>query len=152
MAIVKSLWAKGEAVAVRPQTAGSQHIQNFVYDFGKEKPLAAGDILDFGVLPPYARIAGASIFTEGTFTGLTADVGIMTGEPGKDFLDDGVTARTSNDVIWTAIDLTGFHALEKSSSLLVEAVDYERSVGVKVSAAVAAAAGKRLHMQLFYYQ
>ncbi len=153
MAIKKSRWAKGERTWVRPQTAGNTHVTHFIYDVGAEGALAAGDILDFGIIPPYARITHATLTTEGTFTGLTADVGVMTGEVGADFMPDGTTARTSGNEFYAAVDLTAaLSSLSKKEPLLLAPVEYERSIGVKVSAAVPAAAGKRIHLWLFYHQ
>lgn len=153
MAIVKSRWAKGLRTWVRPQTHGAIHCTHFSYDLGVEGALAAGDILELGVLPPYARIADAVLITEGVFTGLTADVGLMTGELGQDFMPDGTTARTSSNEFYAAADLTVPVArVTKSAGLLIEPVEWERSIGVKVSGAVAAAAGKKIHLKLYYYQ
>lgn len=152
MTIVKSRWAKGQRQTARPQTANNTHVQHFKFDVGAEGALAAGDILELGILPPFCRITSATLATEGVFTGLTADIGIMTGEVGADFLPDGVTARTSGNELFAAGDLTAFSSLSKKDALLLEPVDYERSIGVKVSGAVAAAAGKRVHLWLFYHQ
>lgn len=153
MAIVKSRWAKDERTWTRPQTAGNTHVTQFTYDVGAEGALAAGDILELGVIPPYARITHATLATEGTFTGLTADIGVMTGVKGADFMPDGSTARTSGNEFYAAVDLTAaLSSLAKKEPLLLTAVEYERSIGVKVSAAVPAAAGKRIHLWLFYNQ
>lgn len=152
MAIVKSQWVKGLQQTHRPQTAGANHVTHFVYDVGAEGALGVGDILELGIIPPYSRITHATLITEGTFTGLTADVGVMTGETGAPTNPDG-SARTSGTEFWAATDLTQrLVALSKPDAMLLPAQDYERSVGVKVSAAVPAAAGKRLHLYLFYHQ
>lgn len=152
MAIVKSKWAKGERTWIRPQTHGAVHTTTFSYDVGVEGALAAGDILELGVIPPYARITEATIITEGTFTGITADVGVMSGDLGAATNADG-SARTVGNEFYAAADLTVAVAnLSKSAALLLTPVEYERSIGVKVSGAVAAAAGKRIHLKLFYHQ
>lgn len=152
MAIVKSRWAKRERTWNRPQSAGDTHCTHFTFDLGVEGGLQAGDILELGVLPPYARITAATLATEGTMTGLTADVGIMTGEFGADVNPDG-SARTSGNELFAATDLTQrLASLSKPDAMLLERAEYERSVGVKVSGAVTAGAGKRIHLWLFYYQ
>lgn len=151
MAIVQSQWIKGQQTTIRPQTAGDSSVTEFIYDFGKETPLAAGDILELGILPAYAIVHAATIFTEGTFTALTADVGLMSGEVGAATNPDG-TARTSGNEAFAAVDLTTFASLSKKDMLLVAPSEKERSIGVKVSDAVAAAAGKKLHLLLFYRQ
>lgn len=153
MAIVKSKWAKGGVQTARPQTASNTHVQQFTFDLGSEGALAAGDILDLGILPPYCRIVDAKLVTEGTFTGITADIGLMTGTVGADFMPDGTTARTSGNELFAAADLTvPLQSVTKRDSLLLASVDYERSIGVKASGAVAAAAGKRIHLFLHYVQ
>lgn len=154
MAIVKSRWAKGERTWVRPQTSGNTHVQQYTFEFtGAQGALAAGDILELGILPPYARIVDAQLITEGTMTGLTADIGIMTGEVGADFNADGTTPRTSGNQLFAAADLTvPLQALTKPDLILMQPVEYERSIGVKASGAVAAAAGKRIHLILHYVQ
>ena len=60
MAIVKSQHAKGLKQTIRPQTAGAVHVTQFTYDLGVEGALAAGDILELGIIPPYARIDQAT--------------------------------------------------------------------------------------------
>lgn len=152
MAIVKSKWAKGLLQTIRPQTAGNTHVTHFIFDFGSEGALAVGDILELGVIPPYAAITHATLVTEGTFTGLTADVGVMTGDVGSDTLEGG-GARTSGNEFFAATDLTQrLASLSKAEPLLLFPKDFERSIGVKVSGAVPAADGKRLHLFLFYHQ
>lgn len=152
MAIVKSQHAKGLKQTIRPQTAGAVHVTHFTYDLGVEGALAAGDILELGIIPPYARIDQAKLVTEGMLTGLTADVGVMTGEVGADLNPDS-SARTSGNEFFAAADLTvRLASLSKADSLLLAPQEYERSIGVKVSGAVSAAAGKRLHLFLYYHQ
>lgn len=153
MAIVKSQWVIRTRTTARPQSSGATHVTEFIYDFGIEKPLAAGDILELGVIPVYAKITHSTLVTEGTFTGLTADVGFMTGEVGEDKMPDGTTDRTSGNEMFAATDLTQrLASLSKPDALLLAPSDAERSIGVKVSGAVAAAAGKRIHLLLFYHQ
>lgn len=152
MAIVQSKWVEGLLQTIRPQTAGATHVTHFTYDVGVEGALGAGDILELGIIPAYARITHATLVTEGTWTGLTADVGVMTGEVGAALNPDN-TARTSGDEFFNDVDLTvPLSSLTKAEPLLLAAQEYERSIGVKVSGAVAAAAGKRLHLLLFYHQ
>lgn len=148
MAIKQSAWAKGNKVAVRPQTSGADHTQLFTYEVAAAgDALAANDIVEIGCLPPYAVITEAKIFTEGTFTGITADVGLMSGEYGSND-----QARTSGNQLYAAVDLTTFTRLAKPESLLLARVEADRGIGVKVSGTVAAAAGKKIHLLLTYRQ
>lgn len=150
MAVIHSRWAKGQETTHRPQTAGASHVTEFIYDLSVETPLAAGDILELGILPAYAKIHAATIFTEGTFTGLAAAVGLMSGDVNSDTNADG-SARTSSNELWDAVDLTVMASLSKPSALLIAPTETERSIGVKVSGAVAAGS-KKLHLLLFYRQ
>lgn len=152
MAIVKSQWVKGQKQTLRPQTAGAVHVTHFIYDVGVEGALAGGDILELGIIPPYANITNARLVTEGTFTALTADIGVMSGEVGAPSNPDS-TVRTVGTEFWTAADLAvPMQQLAKPDALLLASQEYERSIGVKVVGPVPAAAGKRLHLYLFYHQ
>lgn len=145
MAIKQSLWAKGNQQSKRPQTAGAVHTQLFSYDAAAG--LLAADILELGELPPGCRVVDAILFTEGTFTGLTADVGIMSGTYG-----DPDASRTSGNQLYDDADLTAVVRLSKRDMLLLAPVEGSRGIGLKVSADVAAGAGKKIHLQLSYIQ
>lgn len=146
MALKQSAWALGNQVSVRPQTAGCDHTQRFTFEAAAG--LAIGDIVEIGELPSYCVITAAQVFTEGTFTGATADVGLMSGEYG---LNDA--ARTSGNQLFAAADLTAFSRLSKPDCLLLPFSELPRGIGVKIAgAAVAAAAGKRIHLVLTYRQ
>lgn len=155
MAIIKSPWIIGTEVTKRPQTTGAIHVTKFVYDFGLNGSLAlaAGDILELGILPSGATLVDATLITEGSFAALTADIGIMTGDVGASTNSDG-SARTSDNALFAAAPLaTTFARLSKPDAVVLKRdKDTETSVGVKVSGAVAKAAGKRIHLILFYYQ
>lgn len=146
MALKQSAWALGNQVSVRPQTAGCDHTQRFTFEAAAG--LAIGDIVEIGELPSYCVITHAQVFTEGTFTGATADVGLMSGEYG---LNDA--ARTSGNQLFAAADLTAFTRLAKPECLLLAPTELPRGIGIKIAgAAVAAAAGKRIHLVLSYRQ
>lgn len=146
MAIIQSAWAKGQRMAVRPQTAGANHVQKFSFDFSSQA-VASTDILEIGELPPFAQISHATIVPEGDFTGITADIGLMSGAYG----DATDTARTSGAQIFDDVTVA-FASISKGESLLIASAEASRGIGVKFSGNVAAAAGKKLHLMLFYYQ
>ena len=142
----QSQWAQGLVQTPRPQTHGAVHVAHFV--FPVTAALSTGDIIEIGELPPFARITDAVIFSEGTFTGITGTVGIMSGEYGN--LDE---SRTSDDLIFDGADMTTFARLEKKEALLLAPTDMPRGIGVKVSGAVpGAAADKKIHLLLSYTQ
>ena len=155
MTIVKSPWIIRTQQTKRPQTTGAVHVTKFTYDFGlvQSKALAAGDILELAILPANAVLADAVLVTEGAFAALTADIGIMSGEVGADLNEDG-SARTSDNSLFAGAALaTTFARLAKPDVILLQRDDdTETSIGVKVSGAVAKAAGKRIHLILYYYQ
>lgn len=149
MALKQSSWAKGNNQSKRPQTSGALHVQRFIYPVkSNDDALAAGDIIEIGELPPFCRIIDAKVYTNGTFTAVTADVGILNGEYG----DATDQARTSGNEIFAAADLTTMTRLAKPDSLKIEPVEASRGIGVKVSATVAAAADKYIVLELHYIQ
>ncbi|ARV77113.1 hypothetical protein SKUL_14 [Pseudomonas phage Skulduggery] len=149
MAIKQSEWALGNNQAKRPQTAGAVHAQRFRYNVvGAKGAIAAGDILEIGELPPYCKIVDAKLYTNGTFTGLTADVGLLTGEYG-DALD---AARTVDKLLFDAADLTVLSRLTKTDGLKLEDAQVSRGIGLKFSAAIPAAAAKYIVLELDYIQ
>lgn len=146
MTIIQSAWAKGIKQAVRPQTAGAVHTQKFSITL--EATADETDIIELGVLPAYAHIVDAVLFTEGTFTGITADVGIMSGAVGS---TDG--ARTCDEALFADADLTKVTRLAKASAwLLAPKADTHRSIGAILSGEVAGAGTKKLHLVLSYIQ
>lgn len=146
MAIIQSAWAKGNRQAVRPQTAGASHAQKFTFDFSNQA-VAAADILEIGELPPFCQIGSATLVPEGDFAGITVDVGLMSGTYG----DAEDTTRTSGNELFAA-QAVQFASLSKGESMLIKSIEGSRGIGVKFSGDVAATAGKKLHLVLFYYQ
>lgn len=151
MSIVQSDFARGSRMATEPRAAGTLHVQRFVFDFTGQA-LAAGDILEIGYLPAnFTRISDAILITEGTaFTAATTvDVGFMTGVQG-DALD---ATRTSGNELFAAADATlRLIRLTKPDAILAEPTELARGIGMKFSAAVAAAATKKVSLILFYHQ
>lgn len=146
MAIIQSDWAKGLKTPARPQTAGAVHTTKF--SITVDQNVGTSDIIELGVLPAYAHIVDAVLFTEGTFTGVTASVGIMSGEVGSTD-----ASRTSGTELFNGADLTNVNRMELASGwLLAPAADKHRSIGLQVSAAVTAATSKKIHLVLSYIQ
>lgn len=145
MSIIQSDWPLGNRQTVRPQTAGSSHAQLFSFDFST-KAVAAADILEIGELPPFSRIIAASIIAEGDFTGITADVGLMSGTYGSTD-----ASRTVGSQLFAA-QAVQFASLSKGDAILLKSVETARGIGVKFSGNVAAAAGKKIHLLLSFYQ
>ncbi|MND20863.1 hypothetical protein D3C76_47990 [compost metagenome] len=149
MATQQSAWAKGNRQTVRPQTAGAVHTQ--LFSFTCSANVETTDIIELGELMPFARVCDAIVFTEGTFTGITADIGLMSGNFG-----DKDSVRTSGNELFAAADLaaagTAIVRLSKKDMLSLATTEASRGIGVKVSAQVAGAATKKIHLLLSYYQ
>lgn len=149
MAIKQSPWALNQRTANRPQSAGAVHVTKFYHEF--TAAAASGDIVDLGQLPAGAYIVDARLYTEGVFTGVTGDVGIMSGTPGSTD-----PARTCGNEIFAAADLAAAATAPANMALAtafkVTPADTHRSIGLKLAAAVPAAAGKKVWLVLEYAQ
>lgn len=151
MALIQSDWALGRLQVARPQTAHATHSQLFIVDV----PAAGfqiGDILELGVLPPYATIIDAEIIPTGSLGAATVDIGVMTGEVGELLNADG-SARTSGNQLFAAAAITAALRRTKTDMLVLAQTDYARSIGVTFAgAAVTAGAGKRFGLMLHFTQ
>ncbi|AEY69600.1 hypothetical protein PEp14_00011 [Erwinia phage PEp14] len=152
MALISTQFASGVRPTYRPQTAGALHSQLFHVAI-PAGGFASGDILELAILPPYARIVDAQLILAGGagVAGQTADVGIMSGEPGEPTNDDG-SARTMGNELFAGAALDGIQRLGKTDALFVKKTDKARSIGVKFNAAVPFVAGKQVALQLHFAQ
>lgn len=147
MALFQSPWATGMLLPARPQTAFATHSQLYIMDI-PAAGIAANDILELAILPPYARIVDAKLITAGSLGAATVDVGLMSGLTGELTNEDG-SARTVGTELFAAAALTAeVTQLAKSAALLVGPTQKDRSIGVKFSAAVTAGAGKKIGLLL----
>lgn len=150
MAIKQSNYSKSVASPPRPQTSGAVHVARFTYEVKAD--VAAADIVEIGILPGYAKIVDAALYTEGAaFGAVTADVGIMSGEVGS--LDAG---RTVGNEVFAAQSLantnTTLARMTKVDPHLLAPVEKHRGVGLKFSALAAGVAGKKITLVLTYAQ
>ena len=146
MALIQSVWAKGQQHPARPQTAFAEHGQLFIHDISAG--VASGDILELAVLPPYARIIDAKLVNVGSLGAGSVDVGIMTGQTGN-LLDDAGAARTcGNELFDDAAVTAGLVAMTKTAGVLLASSDKDRSIGVLFNGAVTAGAGKQIGLLL----
>lgn len=147
MALFQSPWATGMLLPARPQTAFATHSQLYIMDI-PAAGIAANDILELAILPPYARIVDAKLITAGSLGAATVDVGLMSGLTGELTNEDG-SARTVGTELFAAAALTAeVTQLAKSAALLVGPTQKDRSIGLKFSAAVTAGAGKKIGLLL----
>ena len=151
MALIQSPWALGNSPVARPQTAHSTHSQLFIVDV-PATGFQVGDILELGVLPPYATVVDAAIVPIGSLGAATVDIGVMSGEVGELLNTDG-SARTNGNQLFAGATITGLTRLTKTDMLVLAATDKPRSIGVTFAgAAVTAGAGKRFGLLLHFVQ
>lgn len=142
--IIHSKHAAGLIATARPQTAGAVHVAKFRHTFSAA--LAAGAILELGVLPNYCDIVDYSLVPQGNFAGVTFSAGIMTGELGAD--DDARVAGTELYAAGTA--LTQYQAGVKAEAFDIVSTPLSRGIGLQFSGAVAADPTKKLLLILRY--
>ena len=147
MAIKQSPWALFKQTAARPITSGAVTRQEFFYD--ASAGLLAADIVDLGVLPANAKIHDAFIYGDVSIGTTNATVGIMSGELGS---TDG--ARTLGTEIFNAAAITNAHTalvrMTNPAAQHLAAGATDRSIGLQVSADVAAGAGKIIRLVVAY--
>lgn len=153
MAIIQSDWGSNRLTPNRPQTAGAVHVTRFVYELAGE--IDTTDILELGILPAYAYLVGARVTTEGTWivggADVTADIGIMSGEPG-----DRNVSRTVGDELFDGVNLddakTAVQTSDNPDLPKVAPSDKHRSIGVKFSAKVGGSSATKIILDVFYAQ
>lgn len=120
--------------------AGSVVVQRVKYPV--KTALAAGDVLELGLLPPYHYLIGARLFTStGIPVASLGDVKLVTGSPEDP--DDGRVL--TGPAILTDGDLN-------DDGRLIEAVQFNRGIGVAIAAAIAADPDDSIYLDLIYAQ
>lgn len=153
MALIQSAWALGSAPVARPQSAYAVHTQLFVIDLATAG-VAIGDIIELGVLPPYAVITDASLITAGSLGAGTVTVGVMSGSTGETTNADN-SARTVGAELFTAgtTITAGVTRISKSDALFIASAEKERSIGILLAGtAITAGAGKKIGLLLSFAQ
>jgi hypothetical protein len=135
-----------KVVAARPQSAGAVHAAIFTHSFA-EAFTAAGNVLELGYLPSYAKPVGYKLIPEGAYGGATLSMGLLAGAAGE----DGVRAQ-GTEFLAAATALTAAVEGVKPTAFAIAPSAVERGIGVTLSADVAADAAKKLTLILFYTQ
>lgn len=144
MALVQSAWALGQKQAPVSREAGGVVCER--YTFTVTSNLAAGDIIELGILPAYHTVVDAVLVVDEAGTA-TYDVGIMSGVVG-----DPSSSRTcGNEFFAGAADATTTR-ITKAAGLRLASSDSDRSVGVKVVGAGITAANQVIDLILFTKQ
>ena len=141
---IQSDWVLGRKQTPTSREAGGVVAQRFEATIDTD--LDVGDIVELAVLPAYHTVVDAILDTEALGTGVNVDIGIMSGAVGD---PDGT--RTCGDELFSGASVSGGVARANAvSAFTITPAGADRSIGVKVSAAVTA--GKKIGLVLFMVQ
>lgn len=141
MAIIASKFVQRIQPTVTGDQAGNVVVQELFCDVTAAQ-LVNGNIIDLGILPAYNTVVDAILVPDDldTATGMTLDVGIMSGTPG-----DTETVRTSGAELFaasTAAQAGTATRMSEATGFTIKPVEFDRSIGVKVVAAGTPQAGR----------
>ena len=147
MSIQRSPWALLKQTAARPLTSGAVTKQEFYFD--ASAGLLAADIVDLGVLPANAKIVDSYIYADVSIGTVNATVGVLSGELGSLASDRSLGTELFNGAAITNAH-TAIVRLTSPAALKLAAGASDRSIGLQVSADVAAGAGKVIRLVVEY--
>lgn len=145
MPILISNTAKGVHSTPTGERAGERLNIELTHVIRKGTTLAAGTKLELGYLPAYHHIIGGALVNDAMGAGITANVGLMTGEQGV--ADDNRTVGTELFNA-QAVATAGNTPLTSATAIRLTPVDYHRGIGLVLSGAVTAPAGNDLIITL----
>lgn len=119
--------------------AGAVVVQRVIHPL--KQPLAAGDVLEIGVLPTFHYLVGARLFVDGVPAASLGDVKLVSG--GVNDADEG--RELIGKVILTDGDLN-------DDGRLIPAAQFDRGIGIEIGAAIAADPAKSIRLDLIYAQ
>ncbi len=144
MALFQSSYGKRLLTPTRPLSAGAVHCARFEYAFTSAFAFAT-DKLELGVLPAFARPVDAVLLGGLTAAG-NATVGLMSGDVGNPD-----NARTVGSEFFSATDaLDTVTRMSLATGFNLDPAEVDRSIGVTLSANVAAGGGRKIALLLFY--
>lgn len=132
MAIVQSPWGAGLRQAPVSNNAGT--VVCAKYRMKLDRNLAAGDIIELGVLPSYHTVVDAILVAPDLGAGVTLDIGIMSGPVGSPD-----NSRTSGNEMFQGTANNAVTRMSKAAGFTIAPVEGDRSIGLKASGAVTAA-------------
>jgi hypothetical protein len=150
MTIIASQFVKGKLPVVVGDCAGDVVINDYFIDVTAAQ-IAAGNILEIGLLPAGHTVVDAIMIpddldTNGT-PALVLDVGLMDGTIG----DTSDTTRTCGAELFdntTCAQVGTPTRATLATAFTIQAVEYHRSIGVKVVTAAATAAAGRIRIRV----
>jgi hypothetical protein len=144
MALFQSNWGKGIKQAPVSREAGGVVCEKYTFTITAD--MAAGDILELGILPAYHTVVDAVLILP-ELGSATYDVGIMSGTVGSPD-----SARTSGDQYFDGVADATVHRLTLPGAFTVAAFDVDRSIGLKAVGAGITAASQVVTLVLFTAQ
>lgn len=146
MAIKHSAWANGQKAAPVSREANGLVVERFTFTITED--LASGDIVELAVLPAYHYPVDAVLVSGALGASVTVDIGIMSGDVGSPDSN-----RTSGDELFDGLDVAAAAVtrLEEAGAFSIQSTDRDRSIGLKVNAAVTAS-NQEITLVLTYAQ
>lgn len=148
MALFQSEWATRQRNTATADCAGEEVAQLFEFAV-PAAALAAGDIIELGILPAYNSASDAILVCDAVGASLAFDVGIMSGEVG-----DKVSVRTCGAELFAAAPTGAAGGVLRTtlpSAFTIASEERDRSVGVKITAPTGAqVAGAKIRLMLKY--
>lgn len=144
---IQSDWVLGRKQVPTSREAGGVVAQRFEATIDVD--MNEGDIVELAVLPAYHTVVDAILDTPVSLgSGVSADVGVMSGAVGD---PDGT--RTCGNELFNNRNMSGGVARANTvSAFTIAPADRDRSIGVKVSAAVTAGTTKKVGLVLLMVQ
>ncbi|WP_051949123.1 hypothetical protein [Methylosinus sp. PW1] len=149
VAIIQGKYGRLRETPPRPQTAGALHVAEFIYD--ASAGLLAVDKLELGILPAGADIYDYFFWSETDLGAKTISAGVMSGTVGSTD-----SARTVGTDLYSAVSVATAHtSIVRQTAVAgqkIAVATTDRSLGLQISADLAAAAGQIIHLTVFYAQ
>lgn len=147
MAIVQSAWGALKKQAPVSAEAGTVKVEKYSYTVPAGLTLAAGDIIELGILPTYHTVVDATLIIDEAGTA-TYDVGLMSSIPG-----DTTQSRTCGAELFSgAADASTTRMSLAGGFRIAPSLTNDRSIGVKVVGASVVGAGQVIDLLLYTKQ
>lgn len=150
MATIASQFATGQLATVSGDCAGDVIVGDYFMDITTAQNVT-GTIIDLGILPAGHTVSDVILIPDDldTATGMTLDVGIMSGTPG-----DIVSVRTCDAVIFAASTAAQTAAVARptlATAFKILPTSVDRSIGVKIAAQATTAVAGRIRVRVFMH-
>lgn len=132
MAKIQTAWALGQRATPSGCQAGDVKTVELTYTVAAGATHTAADVVELGFLPAFHQVVSAVLVSDALGVGVAANVGFITGDEGSEVV---------GTELYSAADVSAATALTLNSAfaLRMPSVDYNRPLGLKLSANVVAA-------------